>query len=51
VRDDPEAARNRASRASERLAAIEWRRQREDYLTLIDELVGSRANGEVAVVP
>jgi glycosyltransferase involved in cell wall biosynthesis len=40
VRADPEAARERAERASERLAEIEWRRQRSGYLALIDELAG-----------
>jgi glycosyltransferase involved in cell wall biosynthesis len=43
VRADPEAARARAGRASERLAQIEWRRQRDGYLALIDELVGAAA--------
>jgi glycosyltransferase involved in cell wall biosynthesis len=40
VRADPEAARERAERASGRLAEIEWRRQRSGYLALIDELAG-----------
>ena len=31
----------RAERASERLAEIEWRRQRDGYLALIDELAGA----------
>ena len=39
IRADPMAARDRAERASQRLAAIEWRRQREQYLELIDGLV------------
>jgi glycosyltransferase involved in cell wall biosynthesis len=39
VRADPEATRRRAQRASQRLAGIEWRRQREGYLDLVDELV------------
>lgn len=39
VRAEPEHALERAERASERLAAIEWRRQREGYLELVDELV------------
>jgi glycosyltransferase involved in cell wall biosynthesis len=39
VRADPATARERAERASERLAAIEWRRQREQYLELVDGLV------------
>jgi glycosyltransferase involved in cell wall biosynthesis len=38
---DPTATRERAERASERLAEIEWRRQRDGYLALIDELVAS----------
>lgn len=36
---DPAMSRLRAERASERLAQIEWRRQRDGYLALIDELV------------
>jgi glycosyltransferase involved in cell wall biosynthesis len=43
VRADPAAARARAARASERLAQIEWRRQRDGYLALIDELAGAPA--------
>lgn len=43
VRADPTAARARAERASERLAQIEWRRQRDGYLALIDELAGAPA--------
>lgn len=39
VRGDPLAAQARAERASKRLAKIEWRRQREAYLQLIDSLV------------
>lgn len=35
---DPEAARTRAARASERLREIAWERQRERYLGLVDEL-------------
>jgi glycosyltransferase involved in cell wall biosynthesis len=42
VRADPEAARVRAERASKRLAKIEWRQQRQGYLSLIDDLVASR---------
>jgi glycosyltransferase involved in cell wall biosynthesis len=38
VRRHPEAARERAARASRRLAEIEWPRQRAAYLALIDEL-------------
>jgi glycosyltransferase involved in cell wall biosynthesis len=46
VRADPEAARERGRRAARRLAQIEWRRQKEGYLELIDDLVGrSRARG------
>lgn len=41
VRAEPERALERAERASERLAAIEWRRQREGYLDLVDELVAN----------
>ncbi len=40
VRAEPELALRRAERASERLAEIEWRRQRNGYLALIDELTG-----------
>ena len=39
VRTEPSLARERAERASERLAEIEWRRQKEQYLELIDGLV------------
>lgn len=42
VRADPEATKARAERASQRLAKIEWRQQRQGYLALIDDLVGSR---------
>jgi glycosyltransferase involved in cell wall biosynthesis len=35
---DPEAARRRAARATERLREIAWERQRERYLSLVDEL-------------
>ncbi len=41
IRRDPDAARERAELASDRLAALEWRKQRQDYLGLVDELVGS----------
>ena len=40
VRANPELARERALRASQRLAEIEWSRQRDGYLALIDELAG-----------
>jgi len=44
VRSDPTAALARAERASRRLAKIEWRRQREGYLDLVDGLVqGARS--------
>jgi glycosyltransferase involved in cell wall biosynthesis len=39
VRHAPESALTRAEGASERLAQIEWRRQREGYLDLVDGLV------------
>lgn len=39
IRTDPAAALGRAERASQRLAEIEWRRQREQYLELVDDLV------------
>jgi glycosyltransferase involved in cell wall biosynthesis len=44
VRSDPLLALQRAERASQRLAEIEWRRQKEQYLSLIDGLVqGARS--------
>jgi glycosyltransferase involved in cell wall biosynthesis len=43
VRADPGAARERAERASQRLERMEWRRQRQGYLELIDELALERA--------
>lgn len=39
VRAEPDLALMRAEHASERLAEIEWRRQRNGYLALVDELV------------
>jgi glycosyltransferase involved in cell wall biosynthesis len=42
VCSDPESARERAARATERLAEIAWERQRERYLGLVDELVAAR---------
>ncbi len=45
VRADPVAARTRAERASERLARIEWRQQREGYLGLVDGLVAAKREG------
>lgn len=39
VRAEPELARMRAAAASTQLAEIEWRRQREQYLELVDGLV------------
>jgi len=39
VRSAPDSALARAQGASERLARIEWRRQREQYLQLVDGLV------------
>jgi glycosyltransferase involved in cell wall biosynthesis len=45
VRADPVAARSRAERASERLAQIEWRQQREGYLGLVDGLVAAKRDG------
>src|SRR4051794_6287847 len=43
VRAEPDLALMRAEHASERLAEIEWRRQRSGYLALIDELTGRAA--------
>jgi glycosyltransferase involved in cell wall biosynthesis len=42
VRADPAAAKERAERASQRLARLEWRRQRDGYLGMIDELAERR---------
>lgn len=39
IRADPALARERAERASRKLAEIEWRRQRQGYLELVDGLV------------
>lgn len=39
VRTEPDLARARAESASQRLAEIEWRRQRAHYLQLVDGLV------------
>jgi glycosyltransferase involved in cell wall biosynthesis len=45
VRSAPDSALERAQGASERLARIEWRRQREQYLQLVDGLVAhARSN-------
>ena len=44
VRAEPLLALQRAERASQRLAEIEWRRQKEQYLSLVDGLVqGARS--------
>jgi glycosyltransferase involved in cell wall biosynthesis len=45
VRGDPVAARSRAERASQRLARIEWRQQRQGYLELVDGLVAGTRSG------
>jgi glycosyltransferase involved in cell wall biosynthesis len=45
VRADPVAARTRAERASQRLAGIEWRQQRQGYLGLVDGLVAANREG------
>jgi glycosyltransferase involved in cell wall biosynthesis len=42
---NPEEARRRAARATERLADIAWARQREGYLSLVDELTAARRVG------
>ncbi len=42
---NPDDARERASRATERLAEIAWERQRERYLGLVDELAAARRVG------
>jgi glycosyltransferase involved in cell wall biosynthesis len=45
VRAEPLLALQRAERASQRLAEIEWRRQKEQYLSLVDGLVqGARSH-------
>lgn len=45
VRRAPDAALERAEGASERLGEIEWRRQREQYLDLVDGLVEHARSG------
>jgi glycosyltransferase involved in cell wall biosynthesis len=45
VRASPESALARAENASARLARIEWRRQREQYLQLVDGLVDRARSG------
>ncbi len=47
---NPAAARERAARATERLAEIAWEQQRERYLSLVDELTG-RAPGTPSARP
>ena len=42
---EPDLARARAERASERLKEIAWPVQRRAYLRLVDELVDAKANG------
>jgi glycosyltransferase involved in cell wall biosynthesis len=42
---EPDLARARAERASERLEEIAWPVQRRAYLRLVDDLVDARANG------
>ena len=42
---DPDSARARATRATERLRDIAWDRQRERYLSLVDELTGRAPGG------
>jgi glycosyltransferase involved in cell wall biosynthesis len=39
---DPDGARDRAARAGERLREIAWERQRERYLSLVDQLTAAR---------
>jgi glycosyltransferase involved in cell wall biosynthesis len=43
VRAHPEAASERAARASRRLGAYEWTQQRAAYLSMVDELAADRA--------
>jgi glycosyltransferase involved in cell wall biosynthesis len=50
VCDDPAAARQRAVRATERLKAISWDKQRARYLSLIDRLTGD-GPGELSPAP
>jgi glycosyltransferase involved in cell wall biosynthesis len=45
---DPAAARERAARATTRLAEIAWDRQRERYLGLVDELTAGRRQAAAA---
>jgi glycosyltransferase involved in cell wall biosynthesis len=47
---DPDDARERASRATERLREIAWERQREGYLRLVDELTAARRRYRCASV-
>jgi glycosyltransferase involved in cell wall biosynthesis len=48
---DPSGARQRAQRAASRLREIAWERQRERYLTLVDELVRAPARRRARPVP
>lgn len=48
---DPGGARERALRATRRLAPIAWERQRERYLALVDELVPAPAPRRSRPVP
>jgi glycosyltransferase involved in cell wall biosynthesis len=50
---DPQAARERATCATQKLSGIAWEQQRERYLALVDELTGSvhRANPAVFDAP
>jgi hypothetical protein len=43
---DPEAARLRAEKASQRLAEFAWPVQRRAYLELVDGLVDAKARGD-----
>jgi glycosyltransferase involved in cell wall biosynthesis len=48
---DPAGARERARRATRRLAPIAWERQRERYLALVDELAEAPARRRARPVP
>jgi glycosyltransferase involved in cell wall biosynthesis len=46
---NPHAARERAARATQKLAGIAWERQRARYLALVDELTGAVPGASPAV--
>lgn len=46
---DPQAARERSARATQKLAGIAWEQQRARYLALVDELTGAVSGASPAV--